>query len=85
MVKEEWRLHQSLVGGLGSGLFPLMIFVFTAFCAFIAPYIMGNIKITIILLMLHVTSIIYGVFVGGFGSIGEHVMTRRLGQVNMLL
>ena len=80
MVKEEWRLHQSLVGGLGSGLFPLMIFMLTAFCAFITPYIMGN-----ILLMLHIASVIYGVFVGGFGRIGEHVMTRRLGQVNMLL
>ena len=85
MVKEEWRLHQSLVGGLGSGLFPLMIFILTAFCAFITPYIMGNIQLTTILLMLHVASVIYGVFVGGFGRIGEHVMTRRLGQVNMLL
>lgn len=85
MVKEEWRLHQSLVGGLGSGLFPFMIFILTAFCAFITPYIMGNIQLTTILLMLHLSSIVYGVFVGGFGRIGEHVMTRRLGQVNMLL
>jgi hypothetical protein len=85
MVKEEWRLHQSLVGGFGSGLFPVMIFMLTAICAFITPYIMGNIEITTILLMLHLASVIYGVFVGGFGRIGEHVMTRRLGQVNMLL
>ncbi|MBE0633551.1 hypothetical protein IH574_03180, partial [Candidatus Bathyarchaeota archaeon] len=51
MVKEEWRLHQSLVGGFGSGLFPVMIFMLTAICAFITPYIMGNIQITTILLM----------------------------------
>jgi hypothetical protein len=85
MIKEEWRLHQSLVGGFGSGLFPLMIFILTAVGAFITPYIMGNIEIGTILLMLHVASVIYGVFVGGFGRIGEHVMTRRLGQVSMLL
>jgi len=85
MIKEEWRLHKSLVGGFGSGLFPLMIFMLTAFGAFITPYIMGNIDLTTILLMLHIASVIYGVFVGGFGRIGEHVMTRRLGQVNMLL
>jgi hypothetical protein len=85
MVKEEWRLHQSLVGGFGSGFFPFMIFLFTAFGAYLAPYIMGNIELTMILLMLHLVSVIYGVFVGGFGRIGEHVMTRRLGQVNLLL
>ncbi|MCB2172780.1 hypothetical protein KQH65_08590, partial [archaeon] len=85
MIKEEWRLHKSLVGGFGSGLFPLMIFMLTAFGAFITPYIMGNIDLTTILLMLHIASVIYGIFVGGFGRIGEHVMTRRLGQVNMLL
>ena len=85
MLKEEWRLHKSLVGGFGSGLFPLMIFGLTAIGAFITPYIMGNIDLATILLMLHVASVIYGVFVGGFGRIGEHVMTRRLGQVNMLL
>ena len=85
MIKEEWRLHKSLVGDFGSALFPLMIFALTALCAFITPYIMGNIEMSTILLMLHVSSVIYGVFVGGFGRIGEHVMTRRLGQVSMLL
>ena len=85
MVKEEWRLHQSLVGELGSGLFPLMIFIITAFCAFITPYIIVNVQMGTILLALHIASVLYGVFVGGFGRIGEHVMTRRLGQVNMLL
>lgn len=85
MVKEEWRLHQSLVGRLGSGLFPFMIFIITAFCALITPYIIVNVQIGSILLALHIASVFYGVFVGGFGRIGEHVMTSRLGQVNMLL
>jgi hypothetical protein len=85
MVKEEWRLHRSLVGGLGSALFPCTIFMMTAFCAVITPYLSRNLPIATMLLMLHVASLIYGFFVGGLGAIGEHVMTRRLGQVNMLL
>ncbi len=85
MMKEEWRLHRSLVGGLGSALFPFMIFFLTAFCAVVAPSILHNLPLATILLMLHAASIIYGFFVGGFGAMGEHVMTRRLGQVNMLL
>jgi hypothetical protein len=85
MIKEEWRLHQSLVGGLGSGLFPFIIFILTATGAFITPYIMGNIELSTILLILHISSLVYGIFVGGFGRIGERVMTQKLGQVNMLL
>ncbi|MCW4051320.1 MAG: hypothetical protein NWE89_16470 [Candidatus Bathyarchaeota archaeon] len=85
MLQEELRLHQSLVGGIGSAMFPFIIFIFTAFCAVITPFILGNIEVGTVLLMLHVASLFYGIFVGGFGMIGEHVMTRRLGQVNMLL
>lgn len=85
MMKEEWRLHQSLVGPLGSGLFPAMIFVFTAFLAVVAPLLLSRMPTATILLMLHAASVAYGLFVGNFGSIGEHVMTRRLGQVSMIM
>ena len=81
MIKEEWRLHRSMVGGLGSALFPLMIFFLTV----IAPFLLQNLPLATMLLMLHAASLVYGLFVGGFGSIGERVMTQRLGQVNMLL
>ena len=85
MMKEEWRLHRSMVGGLGSALFPLMIFFLTVSCAVIAPFLLQNLPLATMLLMLHAASLAYGLFVGGFGSIGERVMTQRLGQVNMLL
>jgi hypothetical protein len=85
MIKEEWRLHRSLVGGLGSTFFPLIIFIMTATCALIAPLIARNLDQTTMLLMLHAASLFYGFYVGGFGSIGEQIMTKRLGQVNMLL
>jgi hypothetical protein len=85
MMKEEWRLHQSLVGPMGSSLFPATIFLFTAFLALVTPRVLSHIPATTILLMLHAASVLYGLFVGNFGSIGEHVMTRRLGQVSMIM
>jgi len=85
MMKEEWRLHQSLVGPMGSALFPATIFLFTAFLALVTPRVLSHMPTATILLMLHVASVLYGLFVGNFGSIGEHVMTRRLGQVSMIM
>lgn len=85
MMKEEWRLHQSLVGPMGSSMFPATIFAFTAFLALAAPRVLSHMPTGTILLMLHAASVLYGLFVGGFGSIGEHVMTRRLGQVSMIM
>jgi hypothetical protein len=85
MMKEEWRLHQSLIGPMGSSLFPATIFAFTVFLAFGTPRMLSHIPTVTILLMLHAASVLYGFFVGNFGSIGEHVMTRRLGQISMIM
>ncbi|UCH01799.1 MAG: hypothetical protein JSV20_08165, partial [Candidatus Bathyarchaeota archaeon] len=85
MIREEWRLHKTLMGGVGSGLFPLVIFIFTALGAIAAPFYVGNISGHSILMLLHFAALFYGFFVGGFGGIGEQVMTKRLGQVTMLL
>ena len=85
MIKEEWRLHKSVSGGLGSTFFPVLIFIMTALCALCAPLVLNNLPRLSIFLLLHVAALLYGFFVGGFGAIGENVMTRRLGQVNMLL
>ena len=85
MMKEEYRLHQSLMGPMGSSLFPATIFLFTVFLALVTPRVLSHMPTATILLMLHAASVLYGLFVGGFGSIGEHVMTRRLGQVSMIM
>lgn len=85
MFKEEWRLHRSFVGAMGSSFFPVMIFVFSLVLAITAPVILKNIQVPTILLLLHVAALLYGLFVGALAKIGEQVMTRRLGQVNMLL
>jgi hypothetical protein len=85
MVKEEWRLHKSLSGGLGSTLFPLVIFVIASLCAFASQVLLRGLSMVTLILILHVASVGYGFFVGGFGALAENIMTRRLGQVNLLL
>ena len=85
LLKEEWRLHQSLIGRVGSGFFPAFIFLLSSAMAVVAATVLGNIDHSTILLMLHVASVFYGIFVGSFGHIGEQVLNRRLGQLNMLL
>lgn len=85
MFREEWRLHKSFVGSVGSGFFPVVIFFFSLVLAATSPVILRNIDQPTILLGLHIAAILYGLGVGALARIGEQVMTRRLGQVNMLL
>jgi len=85
MFKEEWRLHKSFVGSVGSGFFPVVIFLFSLVLAATSRVILKNIDMTTILLALHLSAVLYGLGVGALAQIGEQVMTRRLGQVNMLL
>jgi hypothetical protein len=85
MMREEWRLHKSFQGAIGSHVFPAVIFGFAAFLSLSAPLILGNIEASRVLLLIHLGALGYGLFVGAMGYIGEQVMTRRLGQVNMVL
>lgn len=85
LLKEEWRLHQTLIGRVGSGLFPAFTFIMSTALAVGAATVLVNIDTATILLMLHVASVLYGFFVGSFGNIGEQVLNRRLGQLNVLL
>jgi len=85
MLKEEWRLHQSFIGRLGSVMFPVFTLVFTIFIAFFGQIVMRNLSGDISIQILHGAAFLYGLFVGALGGMGEQVMTRRLGQVSMLL
>ena len=85
MLKEEWRLHQSFIGRLGSVMFPVFTLVFTIFIAFFGQYALQNLNRDTAIQILHGAALLYGLFVGALGGMGEQVMTRRLGQVSMLL
>lgn len=85
MLKEEWRLHQSFIGRLGSVMFPVFTLVFTVLIAFFGQIALRNLNRDTAIQILHGAALLYGLFVGALGGMGEQVMTRRLGQVSMLL
>jgi len=85
MLREEWRLHQSLIGPMGSAFFPGFIFVFTVALAVLVPMFLSGLCYSTLLLMFHVASVMYGLFVGSIGHIGEEIWSRRLGQINVIL
>ena len=85
MLREEWRLHKSFVGSVGSGFFPVVIFFFSLVLAATSPVLLKKVDMTLVLLLLHIAAVMYGLGVGALARIGEQVMTRRLGQVSMLL
>jgi hypothetical protein len=85
MLREEWRLHKSFVGAVGSGFFPVVIFLFSLVLAATSPVLLKKLDMTMVLLVLHLAAVMYGLGVGALAQIGEQVMTRRLGQINMLL
>ena len=85
MLKEELRLHKSLIGPMGSTFFPIFFFVSTASLAALVPIFLPNLSHSTFLLMFHVGSAMYGLFVGSIGHIGEEIWSRRLGQVNFIL
>jgi hypothetical protein len=85
MLREEWRLHKSFVGAVGSGFFPVVIFLFSLVLAATSPVLLKKLDMTMVLLVIHLAAVMYGLGVGALARIGEQVMTRRLGQINMLL
>ena len=85
MLREEWRLHKSLIGPTGSAFFPAFIFSFTVVLAVLVPMYLKGLSYSTLLLMFHVASAMYGLFVGSIGHIGEEIWSRRLGQINVIL
>ncbi len=84
MFREEIRLQKSFIGPIGSSFFPAVIFLFSVVLAVTFPRLQG-LELPTVLLMLHVGALVYGLSVGALGRIGEEAMTRRLGQVSMIL
>ena len=85
MVKEELRLHKSFVGSVGSIFFPAIIFLLSLILSFSSPVIIQSMGFYKAVLFLNIGAVFYGIFVGFLGKIGEEVMTRRFGQINLLL
>ena len=85
MIKEELRLHKSFVGAVGSIFFPAIIFLLSLILSISSPVIIKSMGLSKAVLFLNTGAVFYGIFVGFLGKIGEEVMTRRFGQINLLL
>ncbi len=83
MLKEEWRLQKAFVGGFGTIFFPLLIMSMSLLLIVILPSddITGNGA----LIFFHLIASLYGVLVGGIALLSDLIMSRRMGQVNLLL
>lgn len=85
MIKEELRLHKSFVGAVGSIFFPVIIFILSFILSLSSPIIIYSMGLYKAILFLNLGAFFYGIFVGFLGKIGEEVMTRRFGQINLML
>ena len=85
MFKEEWRLHTTLIGGLGSGFFPLLIFIMTLILVTLSPTILFKMDLFTTIVISQAMAFSYGIFVGSLGQIGQQSMSMMFGQLNLLV
>ena len=83
MLKEEWRLQRSFVGSFGAFFFPFVIILLSFVLVLIFPFEKANRSSVVDI--IHIMMLLFGLGVGGIALIGEQVMTRKIGQVNLLI
>ena len=83
MLKEEWRLQRSFVGSFGAFFFPVVILFFSFVLVLIFPF--EEASTSSVVDIIHVMMFSFGIGVGGIALMGEQVMTRKIGQVNLLM
>jgi len=84
MMKEEWRIHSTMFGSLSFALFPVMIFGIAFMGSFLIPLVQGTLPSGTLTLLIHVSYLMLGIMVGGFGLLGNEVMNHRFGQSSLL-
>lgn len=84
MLKEEWRIHSTMFGSLSFALFPVMIFGIAFMGAFLVPLMHVSLPAGELTVILHMTYLMLGIMVGGFGLLGNEMMNRRFGQASLL-
>lgn len=83
MLKEEWRMHSTLFGGLKFALFPFVIFVISLLIFFTFP-IFGFGMQEIQLIMVWITFFM-GLNIGTIGFVTQGGMKNLLGEMNLLI
>ncbi len=84
MIKEEWRLHTTLMGNLNFMLLPLLMLFFGALAGFFGSIFKEVFTVETLVAIPHVSFLFFGMTVGGFGISGQEFMNRRFGQISLL-
>ena len=84
MMKEEWRIHSTVFGGIWFGLFPCVIAVFAFIGSLTLPFFAGAVPYTTVALLALIFFLLAGVMVGSFGLMGREFMNRRFGQASLI-
>jgi hypothetical protein len=84
MVKEEWRVHSTMFGGVNFILFPILLiaiaFLGTTALPMVGP-ILPNESMAVI---AHYMFLLFGLSVGSFGLLAREALNRRFGQASMI-
>ncbi len=84
MMKEEWRIHSTVFGGLWFALFPVMITVFAFLGSLALPIFSDAVPYTVAALLAQIFFLLAGAMVGSFGLMGREFMNRRFGQASLI-
>ena len=84
MMKEEWRIHSTVFGGIWFGLFPAVIAVFAFIGSLALPIFSEAVPCTTVALLALIFFLLAGVMVGSFGLMGREFMNRRFGQASLI-
>ncbi|VVB74465.1 Uncharacterised protein [Candidatus Tiddalikarchaeum anstoanum] len=84
MIKEEWRIHTTIFGGVMFALFPLLIATYSFLGCLFYPLFLTILPVKQLILIVHYLFVFFGLSIGGFGLLGREFMNRRFGQASLL-
>lgn len=83
MLREEWRLHSRLFGGVRFAVFPLIVLALVAGAVGLLIYV--ETAMETILFGIHVLVFLFGLHTGSIGFIGRDALRNLLGDLTLLV
>ena len=84
MLKEEWRIHTTILNNKMFAFFPLIIFILSFIGSLFITILKNVITIDQLFKYAHYLFFFFGLSVGAFGLFGKEIMNRRFGQASLV-
>lgn len=84
MLKEEWRIHTTILNNKMFAFFPIIIFILSFIGSLFITILKNVITIDQLFKYAHYLFIFFGLSVGAFGLFGKEIMNRRFGQASLV-